>query len=141
MCDDVRIENTGKYLLVGVYSGTIRVRKPLPVTLSMLSFWIQLELKKTDYGSCELRLVDPSQQEIACFRSSARFARVDEPGVLVCLIGPLTLARYGTYSVEFGLGCSPRPLGTIAVRPSDDAASFKSVTPAYPAIAGLSRQH
>lgn len=141
MCDDIRIENNGKYLLVGVYSGTIRVRKPLPVTLPMLSFWIQLELKKTDYGNCELRLLDAGGQEIACFRTPARFARTDEPGVLVCLTGPLTLARYGIYSVEFGLGSAPRPLGTFAVRPSDDGTPFKAVTPPHPALAGLSHQH
>jgi hypothetical protein len=141
MCDDVRIENNGKYLLIGVYSGTIRVRKALPVTLSMLSFWIQLDLKQLDYDDYELKLLDPRRQEIAQIRGPARFARVDEPGVIVCFAGPLTISSYGTYSIEFGLGRPLRLVGTFAVRSSDEAAPIKAAYAAYPALAGLSRQH
>jgi hypothetical protein len=142
MCDDIRVENNGKYLLIGVYSGTIRLRRPPPVTLSMLSFWIQLDLKKLDYGDYELRLLDPRRQEAAHFRGPARFTRVDEPGVVMCLTGPLTLSSYGTYSVEFGLGRPLRLLGTFAVHPPADAILFKAAQATYPrALPDLSHRH
>lgn len=141
MCDDIRIENNGKYLLIGVYSGTVRLRRPLPVTLSTLSFWIQLDLKKLDYGDYELRLLDPRRQEAAHLRGPARFTRVDEPGVVICLTGPLTLSSYGTYSVEFGFGRPLRLLGSFAVHSPEEATPFKAAQATYPALAGLSRQH
>lgn len=141
MCDDIRIESNGKYLLIGVYSGTVRLRRPLPVTLSTLSFWIQLDLKKLDYGDYELRLLDSRSQEVAHLRGPARFARMDEPGVVICLTGPLTLSSYGTYSVEFGLGHPLRRLGTFAVHSSEKETPFKATQVTYPALAGLSRQH
>jgi hypothetical protein len=137
MCDDIRIESNGKYILIGAYSGTIRSRKPLPVTLPMLSFWIQLDLQKTDYGTYELRLLDPRKRQAAYFRGSARFARADEPGVLICLTGPMTLSSYGTYHV----GGPLHLLGTFAVRSSEEEAPFKAAQATYPALAGLSRQH
>ena len=142
MCDDIRIESNGKYILIGAYSGTIRLRKPLPVTLPMLSFWIQLDLQKIDYGTYELRLLDPRKRQAAYFRGSARFARADEPGVLICrLTGPMTLSGYGTYRVEFGMGGPLHLLGAFAVRSSEEEAPFKAAQATYPALAGLSRQH
>lgn len=139
MCDDIRIENNGKYLLIGVYSGTIKTRKPLPVTLSTLSFWIQIDLRRLDYGDYDVRLIDPRGREAAHVRRPARFARVDEPGVVMCLTGPLTLFSYGIYRVEFGLGCPPSLLGTFAVHPSEEATPLKAPQAIY--SPGLSRQH
>ena len=40
LCDDIRIESNGKHLFIGVYSGIIKLRRPLPVALPMLSFRI-----------------------------------------------------------------------------------------------------
>ena len=140
ICDDVRIENNGKYILVGVYSGDIVLRKPLPVTLAMLAFWIQLDLQKANYGSYELRLLDPQKRQAAQFRGSARFTRADEPGVLICLTGPITLSNYGSYNVEFGIDGPPQLLGAFGVRSSEGDASFKP-TAKFPALGGISRQH
>jgi len=141
MCDDVRIENSGKYLLIGAYSGTMKVRRPLPVTLPMLAFWIQLELQKLDYGDYELKLLDPHGKQAAHFRGLARFARADEPAVLVCLTGPLTLSSYGTYRIEFGMGGAPFTLGTFAVRASEQADPYKAAESMYPAQPGFLRHH
>jgi hypothetical protein len=141
MCDDIRIENNGKYLLIGVYSGTIRLRRPLPATLPTLSFWIQIDLQEADYGSYELRLLDPRKRQAAHFQGPARFARVEEPGVLICQTGPVTLSSYGTYSIEFGMGGPPYLLGKFGVRSSDEEAPFKAAQAIYPALARLSRPH
>jgi hypothetical protein len=141
MCDDIRIESNDKYLLIGVYSGTIRLRKPSPVALPTLSFWIQMDLQKADYGSYDLRLVDPRQRRAAYFSGHARLARAEEPGPPICQTGPTTLPSYGAYSVEFGMGAPPCLLGRFAVRPSEGDAPFKATQVGYPALAGLSRQH
>ena len=141
ICDDVRIESNGKYILIGVYSGNITLRKPLPVTLPMLAFWIQLDLQKIEYGNYELRLLDPRKREAAHFRGSARFARPDEPGVLICMTGPITLSSYGSYSVEFGMDGPPQLLGAFTVRSSQGDAPFKTAAATYRTLGGLSRQH
>ena len=41
VCDDVRIEDTGKHILIGVYTGGVRL-KEAPVQLRM-AFWILFE--------------------------------------------------------------------------------------------------
>ncbi len=141
LCDDIRIECNGKHLLIGVYSGIIKLRRPLPVTLPMLSFWIQMDLQKLDYGSYQLRVIDPRKRLAAQFRGLAQFARSDEPAVLICMNGPITLASYGSYTVEFGMGGLLHPLGTFEVRAAQADAALGTTAPGYPQTAGFSRPH
>ncbi len=141
ICDDIRIEYNGKHLLIGVYSGVIKLRTPLPVTLPMLSFWIQMDLQKRDYGAYHLRVIDPQKQLAVQFRGLAQFARVDEPAVLACMTGPIALASYGMYSVEFGMGGLLQPIGTFEVRAAQTEAAIGTTQPDYPLSAGFSRPH
>ncbi len=141
ICDDIRIEYNGKHLLIGVYSGIIKLRTPLPITLPTLSFWIQIDLQKLDYGAYHLRVIDPQKQLAAQFRGLAQFARVDEPAVLVCMTGPINLTSYGSYTVEFGMGGLLHPIGTFEVRTAQTEAALGNSQPDYPLSAGFSRAH
>jgi hypothetical protein len=142
ICDDVRIENNGKYILVGVYSGAIRLRKPPPITIPTLTLWLQLDLTRTDYGDYELRLLDPRKEAAARFRGRAQFKRMDEPAVLIWSVGPMKVPDYGIYRLEFGMGTPPVLLGTFAVCPAQDTSPFEAARISYPAAAaGLAHQH
>jgi len=121
LCDDVRFEANGKHILVGVYPGAIRLRKPPPVAVSTLFVWLQLELTKVDYGEYELRIVDAREALVARFHGIARFKSADEPATLVCSTGPLTIPDYGIYRVEFGMETPPRLLGSFAACPFEEA--------------------
>jgi len=126
VCDDVRFEGNGKHILVGVYPGAIRLRKPPPVPVSTLFVWLQLEITKLDYAEYELRIVDPRDAQVARFRGNAKFKSTDEPATLICSTGPLTIPDYGIYRVEFGMETPPRLLGTFAVRSNEEAAPTES---------------
>ena len=141
LCDDIRIESNGKHLLIGVYSGIIKLRRPLPVTLPMLSFRIQMDLQKVDYGAYQLRVIDPHKRLVAQFRGLAQFARADEPAVLICMTGPITLSSYGTHNVEFGMGGLQHPLGTFEVRAAQAEPTLGATHPDYALSAGVSRPH
>jgi len=121
LCDEVRFETNGKHILIGVYPGALRLRKPPPVSVSTLFVWLQLELTKVDYGEYELRIVDPREALVARFRGKAKFKSADEPATLICSTGPLTIPDYGIYRIEFGMETPPRPLGSFAARPFEEA--------------------
>jgi hypothetical protein len=141
LCDDIRIESNGKHLLIGVYSGIIKLRRPLPVKLPMLSFRIQMDLQKVDYGDYQLRVIDPRKRLAAQFRGLAQFARTDEPAVLICTSGPMILSSYGTHCLEFGMGGLLQPLGTFEVRAAQAESPLGATQPDYSLSAGISRPH
>lgn len=63
ICDDVRREDNGKEILIGVYSGSILI-PTIPANI-MLTAWINMEV----HGPCEfdfeIRVLDPSDRQIA----------------------------------------------------------------------------
>lgn len=140
ICDDVRMESSGKHILVGVYPGAIRLRKPPPISVSSLVIWMQLELTKIDYGEYELRILASRDRTLARFHGPARFKNTEEPATLICPTGTLTLPDYGTYRIELGLGGPPKLLGIFAVRPMEDVTT-RDVARLYPTDAKLSRRH
>lgn len=86
VCDDVRVENNGKEILIGVYSGAIAVHMipslPLP-----LRCWISLEIM----GPCKVRLrfraVDHDNKEI--FQAELETGTDDEIGMGSVPLGPI----------------------------------------------------
>lgn len=63
VCDDIRREDNGKEILIGVYGSSIIVSK-FPASLA-LSFWLQFEPNETGSTSLEFRLVGPEDLEFA----------------------------------------------------------------------------
>jgi hypothetical protein len=141
ICEDVRFEGNGKHILVGVYPGAIRLRKPPPVPAVRLFIWLQLELTKVDYGEYELRILDPHNASIADFKGRAKFKHMDEPATLICSTGEMTIPSYGTYSVEFGMGAPPTLLGTFAVRSFEEATPLEVIGLHYPPQGKVAWQH
>src|SRR5262249_14309638 len=111
----------GKHILVGVYPGAIRLRKPPPVAVSTLFVWLQLELTKVDYGEYELRIVDAREALVARFRGIARFKSADQPATVVCVAGPRTLRHVASYRLSFAMATPPRRLGSFAACPFEEA--------------------
>jgi hypothetical protein len=51
ICDDIRVENNGKYILIGVYTDDILVSS-LPATLSFMTY---LQIRPDDVGEANIR--------------------------------------------------------------------------------------
>lgn len=63
VCDDVRVEDNGKLILIGVYSDEILFPK-FPMAIS-LAFWIEFESIGVGERQCEYRVVlNPGEVEI-----------------------------------------------------------------------------
>lgn len=64
ICDDVRVEDNGKLILIGVYSDEILVPR-FPMAIS-LTFWVEFESIGLGEQLCEYRVVlNPGEVEIA----------------------------------------------------------------------------
>jgi hypothetical protein len=116
VCDDVRVEKTGKLILVGVYLGNIVCRE-LPTILPTLSF---LTKWKSDDGSLPkgvFRLLDPSGTEVVAVGTEAIPAGDPKPMLLsINRFVPMRLKVPGRYRWVFAAdGARFRTLTTLDV--------------------------
>ena len=89
LCDDVRTEDSGKEILIGVYSGTVTVHS-LPTPLLALRWWVNLEIQ----GPCQIkisfRITDHHDKQV--FLSEVSTGTEDEVGLGSVHMGPIPLA-------------------------------------------------
>lgn len=86
ICDDVRAEDNGKELLIGVYSGTITVHAipslPLP-----LRCWINMKIEGPYATRLQFRAIDHNNEEM--YRSETDTKTDDEVGEGSIILGPI----------------------------------------------------
>jgi hypothetical protein len=88
VCDDVRREDNGKEILIGIYPGSILVPK-FPATM-VLSFWLYLQPHQAGELHLEFR-VTGAEQGFAYMDGVVEFGDSDEPGSLTFPKIPLRL--------------------------------------------------
>jgi hypothetical protein len=106
LCDDVRSENTGKLLFVGVYSDVVQVVK-LPLQLRSLGLAIKAKVLSTGRFAFSVSVVDPQNNSL--LDASGELNYEGEVGRVVWLpvvMGPALLTTEGTYDVRISLGTS-----------------------------------
>jgi hypothetical protein len=98
VCDDIRQENTGKFILVGLYTGQIGIPH-VPLTLPSLSFFQVFECDRPGNFSFRIRLdhMETGQHVL----EGMGMINVLKPGVGVAPVrfGPLPVPAFGTYSL------------------------------------------
>ena len=86
VCDDVRVENNGKELLIGVYSGAITVHL-LPSLPLPLRCWVNLVME----GPCKINLQfrATDHDNIELYKSGLETGTDDEVGMGSIPLGPI----------------------------------------------------
>ena len=109
MCDEVRQENNGKYILLGVYVPDIAVGQ-LPATLPTLTFFVVMQEDRPDNHQFRLTVSHlESGQVIAQGMGGFQTAR---PGMatLPIRISPIQFTRAGPYTFSLHLDNVRDPL-------------------------------
>ncbi|HEU5250408.1 MAG TPA: hypothetical protein VFW15_10530 [Thermoanaerobaculia bacterium] len=107
LCDDVRFENNGKLLLIGVYSDVIQVVK-LP--LQMRSIGLAIKAKILDAGKFPFSVSVSDPQGNKLLDANGELNYEGEPGRTVwfpVVMGPALLTIEGSYAVRISLGEGP----------------------------------
>lgn len=115
ICDDVRKEETGKEILIGVYSGKIITRSPLPVTMAKLCFWIGFMANFTGDRDIHMQIISPSDKKIMEANGNVNVIQEGKSSLSVPF-SPVQLPEEGVYSVRFGMGRPPRKIGVFEVK-------------------------
>lgn len=123
VCDDVRREDNGKEILIGVYTDTIVTVKEPPIVLPKLCIRIQLSTKKSEFKNVSCKIISPSRKEIFSGNSPMKIENPDDPTIVTLAFSPAPLPMAGVYSIRFGMDVEPRKIGQFEVRvkePSSD---------------------
>jgi hypothetical protein len=107
LCDDVRFENNGKLLLIGVYSDVVQVQK-LPLQMRSIGLAIKAKVLETGKFGFSVSVADPQGNKL--LDASGELNYEGEPGRTIwfpVVMGPALLTIEGTYAVRISLGDGP----------------------------------
>lgn len=116
LCDDIRFENNGKLLLIGVYSDVVQVFK-LP--LQMRSLGLAVRAKAMSAGRITFSVTATDPQGNTLLEANGEMNYEGEPGRTIWLpivMGPALLTTEGTYGVRIALGDAPPIHETFVVK-------------------------
>jgi hypothetical protein len=104
LCDDIRFENNGKLLLIGVYSDVVQVFK-LPLQLRSLGLAVRARAMSRGRIAFTVTASDPQGNNL--IEANGEMNYEGEPGRTIWLpivMGPTLLTTEGTYGVRIVLG-------------------------------------
>jgi Family of unknown function (DUF6941) len=107
LCDDVRFENNGKLLLIGVYSDVVQVVK-LPLQMRSIGLAIKAKVLETGRFPFSVSVSDPQGNKILDANGELNYE--GEAGRTIwfpVVMGPALLTIEGTYAVRISLGDGP----------------------------------
>src|SRR5215510_6427292 len=116
VCDDIRFENNGKLLLIGVYSDVVQVFK-LPLQLRSLGLAVRAKVMSAGRIAFSVSATDPQGNSL--LEANGEMNYEGEPGRTIWLpivMGPALLTTEGTYNVRVALGDAPAIHETFIVR-------------------------
>jgi hypothetical protein len=116
LCDDIRFENNGKLLLIGVYSDVVQVFK-LPLQLRSLGLAVRARAMSRGRIAFTVTASDPQGNNL--LEANGEMNYEGEPGRSIWLpivMGPTLLTTEGTYGVRIVLGDAPAIHETFVVK-------------------------
>lgn len=123
LCDLVRLENTGKEIIVGTYNDYV-ITNSVPLVLPMLCVRVSVRLKRRfDMLNFELR--SPSGNAVCATSSSVNEANniLGQQSIFNMHMGvPVILSELGEYEIRFGLDEQAKKIGFFIVRLPEAAA-------------------
>jgi hypothetical protein len=101
LCDDVRQENNGKHILIGVYLHTVLV-SDFPTNLA-LSVWVEINPKEVGEFSGKIRIIE-DENSVLLRGETHVVIKNPEPTTVQFLRMPLEFQRGGDYLFQWKFG-------------------------------------
>ena len=115
VCDDVRREDNGKEIIIGIYNKAIIVSM-FPVQLPQLTFRVIIEVEHSNFHECFLSVTGPKRKLMTEFQIPINIESVDDPIHIVFGVRQPGFHEAGSYRVSLGLDGPKRKIGEFDVR-------------------------
>jgi hypothetical protein len=120
ICDDVRKEDNGKDILIGVY-GDMSVDR-MPAVLPTMGLHFQARIEKTRFDKVEASIKNPDGQPLVKLNGTLEFSNTKSVATFNFKFGPVLLAKTGNYEIYLGMDDEPTLVRTLKVSTPESAA-------------------
>src|ERR1700722_15575267 len=111
MCDDVRQENTGKFIVIGLYTGNMTVPQ-LPAVLPFLTFFMFVEADRAGQFPIRMRLESMESGQRLIEGMGMLAEQRPGTGASPIRVGPVQFQTQGTYNFVVQIEGQPEPIVT-----------------------------
>jgi hypothetical protein len=109
MCDDVRQENNGKFILIGMYSGGMTVPM-IPISPPVLTFYVAVEIDRPGDYPFRMKLIHLETGKSIVDGSGQMQAQRPGRGQLIIPFRNLEFQAMGSYTFSIQMSDSNEPL-------------------------------
>ena len=121
ICDQIRREDNGKEIIIGVYRDVIIVPS-LPCTMPSITFRVSATLEHTNFKTMRLSVIGPTRHKYFEYESDISILEVDEPLIVISASTAPKISEAGVYTIKVSLDGPLRKIGQFSVRlPQSDS--------------------
>lgn len=102
VCDDVRRENNGKEILIGVYSGKIIVPR-LPTNIVLMA-WLNILVRGPTEFPLDIRILDPNERTVMEGEVTVKLDDVQDTSSMIIPKFHLLVENEGSLKIKFRKG-------------------------------------
>ena len=102
ICDDCRKEDTGKYIAIGIYPGSI-VTPQLPLLMPILAIRFEVVPDKRRYENVTATIKDPEGRETVRVGGIIEFSQANVPSSFFFRISPVLFQNEGKHTVSLAM--------------------------------------
>lgn len=115
VCDEIRREENGKFIFLGVYSDAVIV-KSFPARLQSFTVYISGHVDNKDIKKVSFCIEGPKKIKMIEGIHDFKINKVDEQVVFIFALQAPVFYVEGEYIIKLGLDSSPRKVSTFVVR-------------------------
>ncbi len=102
LADDARKEDSGKDILIGIYSGSIVAAK-IPVVLPTFALWFEIRPNKTKYTNVAAKIQKPDGNDLARIQAELGFTTTAYNASFFFKLSPLIIETTGEHKIFLGM--------------------------------------
>lgn len=115
ICDDVRVENNGKTIIIGIYHDNIIV-SGLPFVMPQLVTWTKWDVAKGPIKNFEFTITAPDGKVMGHFTGKPSAKSSGKKAILQIAISPFVIKEAGEYRIDAKINETDCHIGSFEVQ-------------------------
>ena len=115
ICDDIRVEDNGKTIIIGIYHDNILVPS-LPFIMPKLVTWTKWDIKESPLKKFEFQIKAPDGKVIGRVPGEPSKKASGKKAILQIAISPFVIKEAGEYKIDAKINGEDCHIGTFEVQ-------------------------
>lgn len=115
ICDDIRVENNGKSIIIGIYHDNILVPS-LPFVMPKLVTWTKWDITKSPIKKFEFKVTAPDGKSMGHVTGEPPTKSSGKKAILQIAISPFAIKEGGEYKIDAKINDVDYHIGSFEVQ-------------------------